>query len=270
MCKRQGKDANIGLIVQEMARHITSARDSIEYVEERRLLTLDEIRQNNPTQDTDFPPTSLPAEGEISDVKDSPQGKYFYKILVSSSTEELDKYTKSKELFLKEQAIEKAKSRLTGFKEKYQSRYKEIQEEHKKRGAKTEILFSKLLKILALEEGINCNETVPFQNIEELKELKNIAQIETVTGQALGELSAPLVDSKDGAVFIFQLVEKNPPKVSEIAPSKLEYIKKILWHRAYRSRLISFLDHNNLKSDMNLDIKSEEVEEDRRREDFFE
>ena len=57
------------------------------------------------------------------------------------------------------------------------------------------------------------------------------------------------------------MVKKDVPQISEIHASKLNRIRKILWQRAYRSRLVPFLEHNMLKANTGLELSKEFEEE---------
>jgi len=109
--------------------------DALKYVEDTQLLTKEEIQEKNPVGSTDFV-DNLDKKGEISEVKDSKKGKYFYKVLAYEEEQdsEFNKVKdKVKEEFLKAMALAKLREQITLWKSQYERQYQEAKKDNRRR-----------------------------------------------------------------------------------------------------------------------------------------
>lgn len=295
LCKDRGKDLVLSVMIPEIARQVMIVPDALKFVEETQLLTKEEIKEKNPLGISDFV-DSLDKKGEISDVKDFENGKYFYQVLAYEEEQDGDfekVQAKVKEAFLKSRALAKLRDKLASWKNQYEVQYKEAkksieedydakivallkdkdkkQEEERKsieaelntlsreKQQRLEKLSIDIFHALCIEKGVNCETTSVFENIQELKELKNLPGMELLLSLNAGEVSSQIVDSEKGDAYLFQMAEKTVPVLSQIPMDAQERIRKILWARAYRSRLLMFLVHNKIRKEMGLEIQDEDA-----------
>ena len=286
----KGKDLNIGAIVKEMARQIMSARDGLQYSEDTQLRTLAEIREDNPTGDPDFP-GDLSAKTEISDIKDSSKGKYFYKVLGHQdveATEFAKIISRVKEHFLKAQATGQARQRLVQLEKSYQQRQRELQRQLSQRIAswkrkkeptaapepqqlqrleneKKQLPF-RLFQLMTRQQNLTCQETLDFEKISEVEALKDVPGINRILNLPRGKTSV-VVDGKRGQAILAQLVAKQAPQPEAIEASKLQKIKKLMWQREYRASHARLINYEMLKLTLGLEIKDSEFSEEDYRSD---
>ena len=291
-CKSKGKDLNIGPIVKEMAQQIMSARGGLQYTEDTQLRTTAEIRSDNPTGDSAFP-GDLSSKTELSEIKDSSKGKYFYKVLAHQAAEEPEFakiVNRVKEHFLKDQATEQARQRLVQFEKSYDQHRQALEQQLAKRidawkskkqpltteqqqqidrleTEKKQLPFH-LFQLMARQEKITCLETPSFEKITEVEDLKDVAGINRILNLSLGK-TAIVIDGKRSQAILAQLIAKKAPEPEAIEPSKLQKIKKLLWQRQYRASHAQLINYDMLKLTMGLEIKdSEFYDEDYRSDDI--
>lgn len=295
LCKDRGKDLVLDVMIPEIARQIMIVPDALKYAEDSQFLTKEEIKEKNPVGARDLV-DSLDKKGEISDVKDSEKGKYFYKVLAHEEEQESSfekAQPKVKEEFLKARALGKLRDDMALWKSQYEIQYQEskkaIEESYDKRivdlwkkrdDAKAEekqkwesqgnalslekqqrlqTLATDIFKALAMEKGLSVGETPVFENVQELKDLNHLPGLELVLALNSGDVSAQIADNKKGEAYLFQMAEKVAPALSQIPMDLQDRIRKILWTRAYRSRLLMFLVHNKIRQEMGLEVKDEDA-----------
>lgn len=297
LCKEKGADANLSVLVNELARQIMLSPQTLSYIEENRLMTGDDIRAKNPTGDPDFP-GNLDTKETLSEVKDSAHGKYFYKILATEE-EQTPEFAKIpaqvKDEFIKAQALEKGRLEMASWKKEYDRQYQlaktniektydarilalwnqknEAAPEQKQKldqesnlltaekQQKLASLPTEIFQALALVHGMEVKKSASFEAIEEVQELKSVPGVEMVLTLKVGEVNAPLLDEQKADIYLIALSEKIAPALSEVPSIMQERIRKILMARAYRSRLTPFLSHRMIAREMSLEIKDDDLTE---------
>lgn len=268
ICKERGKDADIKTIVKELASQIMLAPDSLKYVEMPALQSEEEIRANNPLGDNDFS-VAANADSQLSDVKDSAKGKYFYKVMEKEANQEAEfKLIKDevKNHFLRAQAVEK----IRGKAQEFQKNYSGLLAEAKKNIAdgegkqqKVEELSYRLFQAAAVQHQVATSEHPFVDSLFKIEALKGLPQLGSIAATLnAGDASEPLADAKKGVVYVVQLAGKRTPAVSEIPRAEWNKIYNMLWERAYRAQRAGFLNHKLLSERLRLERKKKDLEHD--------
>lgn len=245
LCKDKGQDLNLELVAKEAARQIMLAPDGLVYLEDAELASREDIIKNNLVHDPAF--ESFNANEEISAVKDSPNGKYFYRVIEKAEATRANfamMKEKVKEHFMKSQAQMKAQVALAAWKEQYDFQM----EECKRRSNNANSMANKIFRTIATEKNANVVTTTTFSNISEVEELAKVNDIATTLSMAVGELSKPLVDGN--TIYLVQLVSKRTPTLDEIPEETFEKIRNILTQRKCRANKVTLLNHSIYYKDM--------------------
>lgn len=252
LCKDKGQDVNLELIAKEAARQIMLAPDGLIYLEDAELASREDIIKNNLVHDPAF--DSFNANEEISAVKDSPNGKYFYRVIEKAEATKANfsmMKEKVREHFMKSQAQLKAQVALAAWKEQYDFQM----EECKRRNNNATSMANKIFRTIATEKNANVVLTPTFSNISDIEELAKVNEISTALAMTAGELSKPLVDGN--TIYLVQLVSKREPKLEEIPVETFEKIRSTLTQRFCRANKMSLLDHEKYYKDMNVQALSD-------------
>jgi hypothetical protein len=268
LCKERGKDADVKTIVKELAAQIMLAPDSLKYVEMPVLQSEQEIRADNPLADSDFS-VSPNADSQLSEVKDSAKGKYFYKVLDKEDKPETELNQIRDEVknhFLKQQAVDKLRNQAREFQKEYTTLLAEAKKniaEGADKEQKAEEMARKLFQAVAFKNQLATGEHPFDENLLKIEELKGISQLASVVPSLKpGETSEPLADTRKGTVFVVQLTAKRTPAANEIPRNEWRNIYNALWERAYRTQRNMFLNHKLLSERLHLERKKKDMERD--------
>lgn len=250
ICKEKGKDANIGVIVKELAREIMLSPESMKYVETQGFSTPAEMKWNNPVQNPDLA-IAVPEDASgLSKIEDSKIGKYFYKILETQESKEnkfSDLRGEIKEHFLKGDAMEKARRAAEMFGRKY---YQATQIEQKDK--------VRFFQILANLENLKLSQNQDFEKASEIDALKTATGLDTILqGSKSGDVTSPVSDRDKGVVILAQITEKKAPEASMVSEKDRSYIHNLLWEMESRKLRANFLDHESLSKKMGLVKKTD-------------
>ncbi len=286
-CKEKGKDFQLETAVKEIAQQIMLVPESIRYIESTAK-NLEEVQRSNPAGDDEI--FRLVEDGNLSDVKNTEQGKYFYKVLVHEKNEnqEFAKIREQvKETFLKTRAMKVAEGALKEWHELYQQQYQDIRTEieqnydqkikvlwqardsanesdkqkitaqsdllAQEKKARLESVSNDLFKTLAVQKGVSIT-TSNFLTEEEMYRAKEFRALSNNFGQLtaleVGGITNPIVSESAGELFLAQLIAKKLPILSEIPESDITRIRNMMWQRNYQSHLMGFLTHKTLAEEM--------------------
>lgn len=271
MCKERGEDLDLDNVTQELAKQIMLEPESLKYVESPNLLSQAELERDNPTGDPHFRLVLAP-NAQVSEVMDSPTGRYFYKLLETAPAKEKQFSAVRDEVkahFLKSQALARARRGAEEFTKKYQEEFAQLKNAWEKDAAPTRTgdaelhkLGSRLLETLAWQQQLPCKTSPVFNNLRDVEELKyNEELYKLLPDLKTGELSAPILDTRLGQVLLVRLITRHATSMAEIPRAQWEYIRNILWERAYRAQRSVFLNHQELSRRFNLHKKLEAFEE---------
>ncbi|HON43736.1 MAG TPA: hypothetical protein P5543_00080 [Planctomycetota bacterium] len=256
LCQDKGADMNVELVVKDAAKQIMLAPAGLMYFEDEEFRSKEDIRKNNPVKDKNF--ADFKVDEGVSEIKDAPRGKYFYRIIEKETASKPNFFTiqdKIKEHFLKKQAEFKAQIAFATWKEEYDYQIMEAKRriakisDEKARAEELVLLPNTIFQLLAISKQAKVITTPTFGNIHEVEELANISEMNTVLHLEVGEMHKPIVDNNQ--VYLVQLLSKRIPSLHEFPITSIERIRNILTQRAYRSGKLAFLDHKRHFQSMN-------------------
>ncbi len=273
-CQKLDKDVDIASVVRELGLAVMKASGGLEYIEQKELQSLLEIRQNNPTGDNSFSP-NITSETHVSEVQDSSKGKYFF-IVLEKKSEEKNEFSflrnRVKDAFLKSQALTKAEKEVQLFKEEYEKLYNATKtkieslykassegkiESEKQKQEELDALSLNLMKGLAQKWAFTYRYDAHYKKLKELKPLsENISLTFTLRELNPGEVSNPLKDENSGQVFLAQVLGKRLPKVSDVSLTSLIQAQESLIRKQSRELLQNKLTNHKELVD-NLGLKKE-------------
>lgn len=261
------KDVDLAVVVS-LIKQAMLVPDSLQYVK-TPFLTEEEILQSNPTGDPDFN-LYLPPD-QLSDVRDSSEGKYFYKVKrehFDSNREFKDLEKNVKEHFLKMQAMKQGRKTAEEIRTRYAQSIEKSKVAWKDNPQKLERLPMELLRTLALEYGLTCHTTAYFKNLQEVKELANAGELNKIIhpqppakAMETGEIAPPVEEKGTGSVLLVQMLDQRRPTADEVGYANLERIQSILQDHWYRKELSSLLHYERLKKEMRLEVKDTKYED---------